>query len=165
MTQPVLTVAAPRREKWDDADPSSRIVLMQRSRLHPANPDHGMPAGEICICEGEGVAGDPGKVHKPWLVGPTPEINGLLRDGRLVEVKAGMDTADLAMPDDDLAQLDCMNKRIRHGLERKGILDIPMLASALAGKDVPEDWLKTVEGIGPAVASDILAELRARGDI
>lgn len=165
MGYPVLKVAAPRKEAWDTADPSSRIVLCQKSRMHPENPDYGMPAGEIAISEGEGVEGDPGKRPAPWLVGPTPEINALLRAGRLVEVKANTDTTELQLKPEDLANIDGLGTRIRNQLERRGVTDVPTLVKTLSTKDAPEDWLASLPGVTKTTAADIVAQLHARGEL
>lgn len=166
MAKKLIKVAAPRKTPWNPADPQSLIVCMSRGRLHPENPAHKMPPGEICICEGEGVKGDPSsdsnpKVAEPWVVHPYPDIIAKLREGVLVEVEDA-ETADLQMDEDSLNTLSLGPRAVKGLIERRveGVSD---LADKLARADDPIGWLEGVKGIGKATAIDLLDQLEARG--
>lgn len=162
MSKQSMTVAAPRREKWDPQDPSSRIVLYHTGRLHPANPFYHTGVGEVCICEGQGVKGDPGKQETPWMVHPYPEIIALIREGRLVEVRAKDDTRELQLSQDDLHSMDLSARAIK-GLTARHVESVTDLAEKVKAAPDPKGFLASVQGVGPAAADDILEQLEARG--
>ena len=162
-----MFVAAPRRGAWDPMDPSSPVVIWHIGRLHPANEAHKAPEFEICICEGDGVDGDPASeknplVAKPWEVYPYPKITALIREGRLVEVGQGQATADLAIDDDDLRSLD-LDVRAIEALEERAVTGVGDLAEKLSRADDPVGWLLSLAYVGESRAEDILEQLQARG--
>ena len=157
-----MKVAAPRQQAWSDYEKSSRIVVAHVGRQHPANAAYHSPEGEVCICEGQGVKGDPGGQHEPWVVFPYPEIVALIREGRLVEVRPGADTGTLRIGKDDLASLE-LSPRARKGLTDRRVLGVTDLAAKLRDVPDPVAWLTSVDGIGEATARDLLEQLEARG--
>lgn len=161
-TKQAVRVAAPRKHPWTPLDPSSPVVIWQLGRLHPENPAYKMPAGEICICEGQGVKGDPGGQEEGWMVHPYPQIVALIREGRLVEVKPREDTSTLALSDDDLRSLE-MSERAVKGLEARTVEGVADLADRLRSAHDPIEWLSSISGIGKATAHDLIEQLQARG--
>lgn len=162
MAKKATRVAAPRQSAWDPLDPSSRIVIWQRGRLHPENPTYHGPVGEICICEGQGIKGDPGGQEEPWLVHPYPSIVALIREGRLVEVAAREDTSKHAIGDDDLRSLDLTTRAVK-GLEGRNVEGVADLAVKVAASTDPLAWLSSIAGITETTARDLLEQLQARG--
>lgn len=162
MAKSTILVAAPRKRAWNEHEPGGEIALLSRGRLHPANPAYGMPAGEVCIVEGQGVKGDPGGQHTPWEVYPYPEVERAIRAGRLKQVGKNEDTSELQLGDDDLQGLD-LNARAVAGLIERRVSGVEDLADKLASVADPIDWLTKTEGIGKVTANDLIEQLQARG--
>ena len=174
MSDGTILVVAPRKHPFDHLDPGSRIVFSEWDRRHPANPAYSSPEAEICICEGDGVDGDPARAkspkgNPPWRVFPTPAIAGALRDGRLVEVRQGEDTSDLQLDDSQLASLKSLTDRQVAGLTKRGFETVEDLADKISRSDDPLAMLQGQKGkagsMSEAVARDLLNELVARGAI
>jgi len=163
----LIHVAAVRRTRWDELDPQSPIVLVEEDYRHPANPAYAMPAGEICIDEGHGVATDLARANNPagsppWCVYPTPAVQAAIAAGKLVKVEPKQDTADLAMTDDAIASLRALDGRQAAALAKR-FTDIPELVERIAGADDPLALLTATRGINEIVARQILDDLEARG--
>lgn len=162
MAKKPISVAAPRKERYDEYDKANRIVVWDVDRRHPENPAYRSPAGEVCICEGQGVKGDPGKQEAPWLVYPSAKITALISAGRLVEVRQGDDTRELRLKEDDLRTLDIGARAVK-ALEHRHVEGVADLASKVREVPDPIEWLSSIQGIGARSAADILAQLEARG--
>lgn len=172
MQDDTILVAAPRKKAFNPRDPQSPIVFSEVDMRHPANPDYASPAGEVCICAGEGVTGDPGRANNPrgnppWEVFPTPEVAGALRSGKLVEIRRGEedDTSDLALSENDLGTLTTLTERQVEALQKKGITGVNDLADRVTRSDDPVDYLVKTKAVGKGVALDLLNELVALGHI
>lgn len=170
--QQTILVAAPRRTRWDPLDPASPIVFMDYDRRHPANAAYKSPPAELCICEGDGVEGDPARANNPrgnppWEVYPTAHVAGAIREGKLVEVRKGEDTSDLQLSDDDLASLTSLTARQIEGLRRRGFESVDDLVAKI---DRSDDALALLQGqrgkagsMSEATAQDLMNELIGRG--
>src|SRR3990167_2510423 len=169
-----ILVAAPRRTRWDQLDPSSPIVFTDYDRRHPANEAYSSPAAELCICEGDGVAGDPARANSPmgnppWRVWPTAKVAAKIAEGRLVQVTVGEDTSDLALSEDDLASLVSLTPRQVEALLKRGFESVSDLADKIARSDDALALLQGTKGkaggMGEGTARDLLNELVALGAI
>ena len=174
MAGSTILVAAPRRHAFDPLDPGSRIVFSEWDRRHPANDAYASPVSEVCICEGDGVRGDPARANNPrgnppWEVYPTPAVTGKVTAGELVVVRKGEDTSDLALSDNDLASLSSLTDRQVSGLTRRGFETVEDLADKIGRSDDPLAMLQGQRGkagsMSEGVARNLLNELVARGAI
>lgn len=104
-----------------------------RHPQHPANPAYKWPAGEVCICEGDGMGGRP-----PISVfDGSRGIKKLLANGALVRLAAGetppaADTSD----SEDLATLG-LSARVIATLGTKGIDGVMDLVKAMKANQGP----------------------------
>lgn len=167
-----ILVAAPRRRRWDPLDPGSLIAFMDWDRRHPANEAYSAPPCDVCISEGDGVEGDPARANSPkgnppWRVWPTPAVAGALREGKLVEVRPGEDTSDLALSEDDLASLTALTPRQVENLVKRGFESVSDLADKISRSDDPVAMLGGGKGgrggLSESAAKDLINELIARG--
>jgi len=174
MSDGTIFVAAPRKHPFDHLDPGSRLVFSEWDRRHPANPAYASPAAEVCISEGDGVAGDPARANNPrgnppWEVWPTPAVVGKITSGDLVRVEKGEDTSDLQLDDNQLASLNSLTDRQVAGLTKRGFETVEDLADKIGRSDDPLAMLQGQRGkagsMSEGVARDLLNELVARGAI
>lgn len=158
-----IFVVAPRKQRYDPANPQSLIVAHNRDSRHPANRAYDQIAGEICIDEGHGVKGDPAGKETPWEVYPNSYISGKVTAGKLVIVESRADdTSDLALSDDDLGSLASLTPMQVAALKSAGFEDVADLAAELDKGGNRQDALTKIKGIGKATAIALLQELQSR---
>jgi hypothetical protein len=169
-----ILVAAPRKNRFDALDPGSLIVLSEYDRRHPANEAYSQPPAEICICEGDGVKGDPARAkspkgNPPWRVWPTNAVSGKIAAGQLVRVEEGEDTSDLQLSANDLASLTSLTPRQVQGLVKRGFETVDDLAEKIGRSDDAVTMLQGQKGksgsMSEGKAKELLNELISLGVI
>lgn len=163
-----IYVAAPRRTRYNELNPESAVVIMERDPRHPENPAFNSPRGEICIDEGHGVDGDPARAkspggNPPWKVYPTEGIMNAIGRRALVEVQLRQDTKSLGMSPDDIGSLECLAPRQVAALRKGGVATVSELVAQVDKADSPLAYLTGMSGIGKPTALAIRVELVGRG--